>query len=121
MTDSCEVSVRQLGEDTVVLELHGVVNGDAARVLGPTYDAAVTAGQPRHVVLDFTDVEYINSTGIALVVSVLGKARASGRTIGAAGLSEHYRHIFTITRLSDFMDLYADVDAAVSGLAAAQA
>jgi anti-sigma B factor antagonist len=74
--------------------------------------------QAPHVLLDFSRVDYINSTGIALIVSILGRARSEGRTVIASGLSEHYRQIFTITRLSDFITLYDDEAGAVAGLAA---
>ena len=57
------------------------------------------------VTLDFGDVGYINSTGIALVVRLLADARRDGRAVRAVGLTPHYREIFRITRLSDFMDI----------------
>jgi hypothetical protein len=34
----------------------------------------------------------------------------------ASGLSAHYREIFDITRLSDFIELFPDLDRAVSQL-----
>ena len=55
--------------------------------------------------LDFSDVAYINSTGIALIVGLLAQARAGGREVDAIGLTDHYREIFHITRLSDFMTI----------------
>ena len=61
-------------------------------------------------------VDYINSTGIALIVSVLARARAERRKVVASGLSPHYREIFDITRLSDFIELFPDLDRAVSQL-----
>jgi len=67
-------------------------------------------------VLDFSAVDYINSTGIALIVSVLARARAERRKVVACGLSQHYREIFDITRLSDFIELFPDLDHAVSQL-----
>ncbi len=74
--------------------------GDAAMADG--YSRAEASGATT-VVLDFTAVDYINSTGIALVVRLLGEARRDHRTVRATGLSPHYREIFRITRLSDFM------------------
>ena len=62
--------------------------------------------------LDFTGVEYINSTGIALLVSLLAKARHDDRPVVAWGLTDHYREIFEITRLADFLELVADEQAA---------
>jgi anti-anti-sigma factor len=72
------------------------------------------------VVLNFSGADYINSTGIALIVGVLAQARARGIEITACGLSEHYREIFEITRLADFMRIADDEDGAVSGAPAAQ-
>jgi anti-anti-sigma factor len=59
----------------------------------------------RRVTLDFGGVGYINSTGIALIVRLLAEARRDGREVHAVGLSEHYREIFRITRLSDYVIL----------------
>jgi anti-sigma B factor antagonist len=44
---------------------------------------------------------------------VLAQARAQRRTVVASGLSEHYREIFDITRLSDFIEVFGDLDAAL--------
>ncbi len=112
MQGTCDVVVRRLS-GTVVLELTGELNSSASDVLAPAYDEAVLDGDPRTVVIDFTHIDYINSTGIALVVGVLARARAPSRTLIAVGLSEHYRDIFTITRLSDYMQMYPDVGAAI--------
>jgi anti-sigma B factor antagonist len=114
MPSKCEASVRTLGKLSVVT-LSGEVDGAAAHVLSTAYDEAVADGPPA-VLLDFAAVDYINSTGIALIVSVLAKARSEGRRVVASGLSDHYRLIFDITRLSDFIQLYADVESAASGI-----
>ena len=60
------------------------------------------------VELDFAGVDYINSTGIALIVRLLAEARRDHREVRARGLSEHYREIFRITRLSDYVTLEDD-------------
>ncbi|MDQ6649076.1 MAG: STAS domain-containing protein [Actinomycetota bacterium] len=116
MQSTCDVTVRAM-PGSVVLDLSGELNSSAAGVLLPAYEQAVGEGDPRTVLIDFTDVDYINSTGIALVVGVLAKARAEGRTVVACGLTEHYREIFNITRLSDFMQMFSDVDSALGNLA----
>ncbi len=73
--------------------------------------ARATAEGPTAVELDFGRVDYINSTGIAIVVRVLAEARKDHLEVRAIGLSEHYRQIFTITRLSDFMTIVDDEEA----------
>ena len=87
------------------IELRGDIDSSARETLGAAY--AETAGA-REVLLDFAAVDYINSTGIALIVGLLARARADARAISARGLSPHYREIFEITRLSDFMTILAD-------------
>jgi anti-sigma B factor antagonist len=86
------------------LRLHGDVDIFADEVLAAAYADATRNGATR-LVLDFTAVGYINSTGIALIVRLLAEARRDRREVVAVGLSEHYREIFRITRLSDFMEI----------------
>jgi anti-anti-sigma factor len=71
------------------------------------YDQVVSQGNDSEpVILNFTGVDYINSTGIAVIVTLLARARADGRPLRAFGLSSHYEEIFQVTRLSDFMSIH---------------
>lgn len=88
-----------------VLELSGDVSAAAEGSLQLAYGDV--AAEPV-VVLDFAAVDYINSTGIALIVGLLARARRNGQTLSARGLSQHYRQIFEITRLADFMTIVDD-------------
>jgi anti-sigma B factor antagonist len=92
--------------DGPVITLYGDIDGDAEGALAAAYDEAVAA-QPGRVLLDFGGVGYINSTGIALIVGLLARARANRRAVAAVGLSDHYREIFEITRISEFMTILA--------------
>ena len=102
-TRELEVTVRDR-EGVPILELHGDVDSSAERALGAGYEEA-TRAEAGAVILDFTGAEYINSTGIALIVGLLAQARTQGVQVTASGLSDHYREIFEITRLSDFMTI----------------
>ena len=101
---SLEATTHSAG-GTVVIELRGDIDGSARDALHGAYDEAGAGA----MMLDFGQVEYINSTGIALIVGLLARARAEcppgdrARPLGA-----HYREIFEITRLSDFMTILAD-------------
>jgi len=91
-------------DGTAVIEMVGEINGLADTVLNTAYSAAEQL-TPSKIVLDFSQVDYINSTGIALIVGLLAKARAAHIPLTAVALSDHYREIFTITRLSDFIEI----------------
>lgn len=86
-----------------VLALQGDIDAGADAALRRAWDAA--AADTGALVLDFTGTGYINSTGIALIVRMLTDARARGIDLSARGLSDHYRRIFEITRLAEFMQL----------------
>lgn len=118
MATQFEAQVRQL-PDLVVLDLHGDINSFAESALNRAY-AEAEASQPATVLLNFSDVSYINSTGIALIVGLLARARAAGRKLFACGLSEHYVEIFNITRLADFMTLFPDEESVLAGHSAAE-
>ncbi|MFN2191341.1 MAG: STAS domain-containing protein [Candidatus Promineifilaceae bacterium] len=96
-------TVSQDGDGTTIL-LQGEINSRADTDMTAAYEQAV-AGSLAEVILDFNQVDYINSTGIALIVGLLAKARMANIHLTAVGLSDHYREIFTITRLSDFIDI----------------
>lgn len=107
-----DASLRTAG-DAAIVDLCGDVTADAKPLLDAAYEHAVSGGCDR-LLLNFTEVGYINSTGIAVIVAVLARARAEDRPVRAYGLSDHYREIFAITRLADFMPLYADETTAAS-------
>jgi anti-anti-sigma factor len=101
-----EATARRAG-DLAIIDLHGEVNRESEPALSQAYSQAVDGGS-HDVRLDFSRVDYINSTGIAVIVGLLAQARRDGRTVQAIGLSEHYREIFDITRLSEFITILDD-------------
>ena len=107
-TRELEVALQER-DGAAVLALHGDVNASAEAALQGAY-AQATSGGASAVVLDFSEVEYINSTGIALIVGLLAQARAREVEVRASGLSDHYREIFEITRLADFMTIEEEED-----------
>ena len=100
--------------DVAVIDLCGDIDSHAEASLEAAWSEAM-GSSPAAVTLNFHDAGYINSTGIALIVGMLAKARARGIPLSAYGLTPHYREIFEITRLADFMAITNDEDSAVHG------
>jgi anti-anti-sigma factor len=107
-----EATVRQ-EPGVAVIDLTGEINGFVEEALNAAY-ADAESNDPDAILLNFEGVDYINSTGIALIVGLLAKARASHKRLLACNLSEHYVEIFEITRLSDFMSVFPDEESAIS-------
>ena len=114
-TKPLEATVRPDGQ-AAVITLRGEIDSFGEQTLNQAYDQAEALGKPA-ILLNFTGVDYINSTGIALIVGLLARARKTGRRLLTSGLSSHYVEIFQITRLSDFMSLYPDEATALAQVA----
>lgn len=112
-----EAHVRQQSR-VAIIDLHGEINSLSEDTLQGVY-AEAEAGNPEVILLNFEGVDYINSTGIALIVSLLAKARAAHRRLLASGLSPHYVEIFEITRLADFMSVFSTEAQALQDVSAA--
>jgi anti-sigma B factor antagonist len=107
-----EAGVRH-ASNIAIIDLHGTLNALSDPTMSGAY-AEAAKKDPATVLLNFSDVEYINSSGIAVIVAVLGKVRQDGRKLRAWGLTDHYRKIFEITHLADFIEVFADESSAVS-------
>ena len=107
-----EATIRHQASQAII-DLRGDIDASAEAALNAAYVEAETH-QPENILLNFTEVEYINSTGIALIVGLLAKARQAHLPLHTCGLSDHYVEIFQITRLSDFMMIYPDEASALA-------
>ena len=94
-------------DSAAILDFHGEVDGFAQPLLQEEFNQAL-ARHPCCIILNFADVDYINSTGIALIVGVMAQARKHRVPLAACRLSEHYAEIFRITQLSDFIVVASD-------------
>ena len=110
--------VEATGSLTLVT-LAGRIDRAADAALAAAYTSAAEAGA-RTIRLHFSAADYINSPGIALIVRLLAEARRDGRAIVVAGLTEHYREIFRITRLSDYMTIEEEAPTAKPAAVAAR-
>jgi anti-anti-sigma factor len=90
-----------------IIDLRGEIDSFGEEALNQAYsEAGRLTGKA--VLLNFSGVDYINSTGIALIVGLMARARKASRRLMTTGLSSHYLEIFQITRLADFMQIYPD-------------
>lgn len=105
---SAEVRQR---EPVPVIDVSGDLDGGAGDALDVAYAQAIDTG-PGQLVLNFDGLRFMNSTGIALVVGLLARARQDDVEVRACGLNDHYRHVFEITRLADFVTVCTDEAAA---------
>jgi anti-sigma B factor antagonist len=99
------VNVRKVGPVTSVLDIKGEVTGFAEEVLMEAYTRASNQGA-RTLALNFAELDYMNSSGIGLLVTLLVRVQRQKQKLLAFGLSEHYKQIFELTRLNEAIGIY---------------
>jgi len=102
---SIKMSVRRPRPDTSTIVIEGDVTGFVEDVLMQAY-AEASAPAVRAIILNFDGLQYMNSSGIGLLVTLLIRANRQKQRLLACGLSEHYQHIFELTRLTDVIAIY---------------
>ncbi len=107
------MTVRKAGDHASIVDIRGDVNADAENALMDAYTQASTGGV-NTIILNFSELEYMNSTGIGLLVTLLIRVNRQGQRLMAVGLSEHYQHIFELTRLNEAILIFDDEAAAMA-------
>ena len=91
--------VRRLNGRVSVIDISGEVTAKSEEGLAAAFASASSGVQA--VILNFGRLEYMNSSGIGLLVTLLIRAQRQKQKLLACGLSEHYRQIFQLTRLDE--------------------
>jgi anti-sigma B factor antagonist len=99
------MDVRKASDEVSILDIQGGVTSFAENALTDAYTQASADGT-RAIILNFSDLEYMNSSGIGLLITFLIRANRQGQQLLAFGLNEHYQHIFELTRLNEVIQIY---------------
>lgn len=108
-----EVRVRRAGDTACIVEVRGEITAASEQALMDAYAQAASA-ETRAVIIGFNDLEYMNSGGIGLLVTLLVRANRQKQRLFAFGLSDHYRQIFELTRLDEAIAIHPDEAAALT-------
>jgi anti-sigma B factor antagonist len=109
--------VRETSETTCVIDISGDITAQSEDVLMDAYGRASGEGV-KTIVLNFAGLDYMNSGGIGLLVTLLVRAQRQRQRVLACGLSEHYRQIFELTRLDEAVSIHDSEDDALAAAGA---
>jgi len=104
---------RHITPTTSIIDIQGDISAFAEQELMRAYNEASTP-TTRTIILNFSGLEYMNSSGIGLIVTLLIRINRQKQRMLAYGLSEHYQHIFELTRLNDAIKIFDSEGAALS-------
>lgn len=106
-------SLRTLTPTVAIMDIVGEITGYAEDELMNSYTAATSAGA-QTIILNFSGLDYMNSSGIGLLVTMLIRVQRQQQRLMAYGLMEHYQQIFSLTRLNEAIAIFADEASAVA-------
>jgi len=115
-TATTNTSADRIDERTIVIRVRGDVTAASE---GPLMAAYGQAGdKTRVIVLDFSGLDYMNSGGIGLLVTLLVRANRQKQKLLACGLNDHYKQIFELTRLDEAIGIHETEAAAIAAASA---
>ena len=111
------MEIRHVTDTASIVDITGEITSASEGPLMEAYERAA-AEKTRVVILNCTALEYMNSGGIGLLVTLLVRANRLKKQLFSLGLSDHYREIFELTRLDEAITIYDDEASAIAAAAA---
>ena len=111
-TATTNTSADRIDERTIVIRVRGDVTAASEQPLMAAYSQA--GEKTRAIVLDFAGLDYMNSGGIGLLVTLLVRANRQKQKLLACGLNDHYKQIFELTRLDEAITIHDSEAAAIA-------
>jgi len=101
------------GAAVTILSFAGDISSASKDAILSAYHG-LTGGASK-ILLDFSGVDYINSSGIAIIIQMLLEAGKAGtQSIGIYGLSAHFQKVFTMVGINKYAAMYKDEAAALA-------
>ena len=111
------MDVRKVNDTTSVIDIKGDITAASEDVLTAAYNDA-SSDRTRAIILNFSGLEYMNSSGIGLLVTLLVRANRQHQKVSAYGLNDHYLQIFQLTRLDEAIGICSDEEEALASAGA---
>jgi anti-sigma B factor antagonist len=112
-----DVDELEVDEHTAILSASGEIHVSTAPELSERLNAAIAAGRTR-LVLDFSEVEFIDSTGLSVLLNGLRRLTRRGGALSLVCTNPTVLRLFEITRLDSTFDIVATRDEALAHVAA---
>lgn len=114
LSNEFDVELRRVGEAAIIV-LQGDVNAAGEDAIKEAYTSA-TADGARYILIDLTAADYINTSGIAVLIAIVMEAQRADQKVLVYGVSSHYRKIFELVRLPMYVEMYETEAEALSSV-----
>lgn len=98
----------------VILELKGnVMGGDDTKDFNELLHKYLDEGK-KHIVVDLSEVKFMNSSGIGMLIGGLTTMKKAEGSLKLAGLTDKIESLLVITKLITIFESFNNVDEAVA-------
>ncbi|MCH8980823.1 STAS domain-containing protein [candidate division KSB1 bacterium] len=113
MEQNTQVETRVQNE-VGIIDIAGEVTSFSEKILEEAYEK-LTADGIKKIGFNFKNVSYINSAGMAIIISILTKSRARDQALRSWGLTDHFQKIFDMVGITKYMDHKQNEEEALKG------
>ncbi len=113
MSDALDMTVQHIDDRTAVVAVLGDVDLHTAVSLR-AYVSALLAEGVRHLVLDLSEAQYIDSTGLSTFIRLLHAARRNDGSLHLAAVPERLERMVTMTGIAELLPVHPTVDEALT-------
>lgn len=99
----------------VVVRLTGRLDGDAAQPADQNFARVLAGGTPR-LAIDLSELDYISSAGLRVLLVAAKKAQQAKGKLVLFGLMPNVREIFSISGFDKIFPIHPDASAALAAL-----
>ena len=108
-------AVSTSGQPVTALRFTGDISSASKDAVLGTYEG-LDKSTHRQILLNFKGVDYLNSSGIALVIQLLMEASKAGQKVAICGLTPHFTKVFTMVGITKYATLYPDEAGALAAM-----
>jgi anti-anti-sigma factor len=99
-----------------VLAPRGRLDVATSPELSERLDKLIGGSQPR-LLVDFSDVEFVSSAGLRVILAMMKKIKAANGTFALCGLRAPVQEVLDITGFTPLIDVHRDVSTALAAMA----
>ncbi|GAB4269108.1 MAG: STAS domain-containing protein [Candidatus Rifleibacteriota bacterium] len=107
-----KIDVRPKGNDVTLIVLRGEIGTETVNQFKDKIDQIVAEGKNK-LIMDFQEVNYLNSMGLGVVAATLKKVKKSKGDLKLINLSPAVQELFELTRLTKVFEIYDSEESAL--------
>lgn len=110
------MGVAEIKQDGItILHVEGSLDADGTQALEEKV-VSLLEGGAQSLVFDFTDLDYINSSGLRVLVLAYQRLKKSSGKVAICGVKDYIQEVFEVSGYDKIFSMFPSRGAALTGL-----